>query len=255
MNRHCSGIAQFAVLSGTFVMAQAHAASTLQAVSAQIILENSTTSTDFEGASPTFHYYTFFSASGGNVSGSDPAVTAGISGGPGNASSYLWYEFEVLGPENATVPVNISGLGATSVDNLSSLLAAGFLAVVLPSDQASPDDGSAAAVLLSNFICTGDSCPSPASPATFNVNQDIDVQTNLGYVVELYATAAGSGGTAHTVVDPTITLATDDPAYALEFSPGVLNPVAPTPEPSTLLLAGTGLLTFAGAMRRRLPAH
>jgi hypothetical protein len=131
------------------------------------------------------------------------------------------------------------------------MLAVANLTVVLPADQASPDDGYAQAVLLNDAICLGSLCPPNATQSgSFSVDQNLDVQTDLGYVIELYATAGGTDGSASASVDPSLALAINDPAYTLEFSPGLV-PALATPEPSGLVLLGSGMFGVAAIFVRR----
>jgi|SRR6185312_1667587 len=200
------------------------------------------------------------------VGGADPSVGSFV-GSSGaalvsdvTASSYAYYEFEVLGPAAQTVGVNIAGSIASTVSNLTANSAAyANLAVVLPSDPASPDDGYALATLLYAQACGGPvsyvtpcGYTSSTLSATTDVNQVIAVLTNTPYLVELYSDTyitKGPNGGAASSIDPTISLDTTDPAYSLQFSPGVL--AAATPEPSSFVLLGTAL-SGAFAIRRRL---
>jgi hypothetical protein len=50
----------------------------------------------------------------------------------------------------------------------------------------------------------------------------------------------------------TVTLSTNDPNYAITSGTITSQTVAATPEPSSLVLAGTGILGFAGVVRRRI---
>ena len=94
--------------------------------------------------------------------------------------------------------------------------------------------------------CVGNtSCGSALD--SFSVDQTFDVYTNTALMVLMSVSVNGTGGTASAFVDPTITLGTDDPAYSLEFSPGLSSPI---PEPSSLLLLTTGLLGGVGVIRR-----
>lgn len=199
--------------------------------------------------------------------GSDPAVGSfvGSSGAAvpygEQASSNAYYEFQVLGPAGRTVGVTVAGTISGSVSNLTANSTAyADLTIVRPSDPASPDDGYAFTTLLYKATCAGplaniSTCgigyTVPTQSSMANVDQVIQVLTNTAYVVELHSGTSISGaiyGGAVSNVDPTITLDTNDPGYTLDFSPGLL---APTPEPSTLALACTGLLSAASAFRRR----
>jgi hypothetical protein len=197
--------------------------------------------------------------------GTDPAIGSFV-GASGAAVPYgetatasAYYEFQVLGAPNQTVGVDIVGSLVSSVSDLVANSAAyASLSVVLPSDPASPDDGAALSTLLNAMACAGpaaDVAPCGGTSATLtstvNVDQVIQVLTNTAYVVELYTNTSITGaiyGGAAANVDPTLTLTTTDPAYSLQFSPGLL----PTPEPSTLLLAATGLASCVATARRRL---
>jgi hypothetical protein len=226
----------------------------------QSVLSPTRASDAYHSNSPVGSVGAFFNG------GVDPAVGSFVgSSGAANtydetAFSYAYYEFEVVGPAGQTASVNIAGSLSAAVSNLTANSGSNAsLGVVLPSDPASPDDGAALQVLFSDRICAGTTfcrrSGSPSLSASSDVNQFLSVITNTAYVVQLYSETditSGPNGGAISSVDPTITLATTDPAYSLEFSPGV-GP-SPAPEPSGLFLLGTGIFSVVCIKRRRLGA-
>ena len=97
---------------------------------------------------------------------------------------------------------------------------------------------------------------STTGSSSFNINQTVDLSTNTVYNVDMITlvnftsniTQPPSDFSAVSALDPSITLATTDPDYSLEFSPGLF---APTPEPGSLILAATGLVGLAEMLRRK----
>jgi hypothetical protein len=94
--------------------------------------------------------------------------------------------------------------------------------------------------------------------STFNISQTLELQTDTAYTVTLTTYAdfeafVGSGNPGNydvsSFIDPTITLATSDPAYSLAFSPGI----TATPEPGSLALVATGLAGAGSLLRRKRP--
>ena len=213
---------------------------------------------------------------GGNTGGTSPEVHGGIAvsnvpaitysdpfnfGQEFDSESYIFYQFAVNGPANEQVSVNIASLGLANVSGLNSTIglnATAYLNITGPNgSMLLTDTACAGAASLESDPCAGTSGPLSAS---FNVNQAVSVTTDTAYTVNIYtsdsmvAPDAGASGSysASSSVDPTITLVGDDPEYSLEFSPGLTPSTTVTPEPSTLLLAITGLLGSAGLMMRRV---
>ena len=90
-------------------------------------------------------------------------------------------------------------------------------------------------------ICFSEVCPTSSNPPIF-----WDVFQPAGQ--QLYTSSALDGISNPTFVSGNITLDTTDSGY------GISVPTAPTPEPSSLLLLGTGLLGLIGWGRRKLSA-
>lgn len=188
-------------------------------------------------------------------SGSDPSVSVNATG-LGAGGSSLYYEFEVSGPANKIVSATITGSGGATVSNPSLGAASASLQIGLADGDTAvyseylPYGGP---YLVNDAVCVGACGSGGQSSGLFSVNGPFDLETDMVYAVEMntqYSIGPGAV-TASAFVDPTITLDTTDPAYSLEFSPGLI-PTSTTPEPSSLLLVATGLLGGARVIRRRL---
>jgi len=204
---------------------------------------------------------------GANSYGSDPQVSASLTyyGTFGAreeilAQSIVDYQFDVIGPADTTVPITLAGLGAESI-SVGGGSSRGYadIIVYLP---ASPLTATFEAISCSGVITgtTSVNCDPSATSGSFNVNTTFQVATDTAYDVQVesgiqIASLIGDSTpqlyTGESSVDPTIALDTTDPAYSLEFSP------APTPEPGSLWLALTGVVTTfgAGLVKRRFDAR
>lgn len=233
------------------------------------------TPTDLSGAvSDTSGTY-----SGSVQLGNDPQISSSLSTGylppsscmplgcsGGSSEVGLLYEFAVNGPANQTISVDLASIGTAAVSTLGSglnLNSSAQLQIYLPDQYLAPLNG---ATLMNVIACAGapdtysSLCDSTSGPLSsgFNIAQTLQVQTNTPYVVRLYATnsiLAGPSGTtgqfsASSSIDPTIRLDTTDPAYSLDFSPGLIG-ANPTPEPASLLLVGSGMVGAFSFGRRR----
>jgi len=165
----------------------------------------------------------------GDMSISATAIDAGI------VTGVAAFSFEVVGPSDAAVPVEITASGASSPGEAGTF-AVGEVSVF---GTSSP---------YATFVCSSTlgSCVDPSSFSgtyaigTAPVGEDVLVQMTWKIFV--------SGSVA---LDPMITIdpiwLEENPGYSLAFSPNISSSV---PEPLTLSLFGAGLVG-AAALRRR----
>jgi hypothetical protein len=241
-----------------------HADTILPAAFANIrLLPGGTTFTTDGGFSSDGTPQTFsLSAFGGTVAatnqpGTDPQVSSSISFSGSTATqeqfeaiSQVIYYVVANGPANQTATLTFVSNGQST---LSGSLNGGFSA----SSTLTVIDTQDSTTVISETA----NISSPATPptASFSLDQTISVMTNVPYEVSIEANSqlivnSSRSGTfmASASVDPTITLDTSDPAYSLEFSPGLITTPAPTPEPTSLTLLATGLAGVAAFGRRKL---
>jgi hypothetical protein len=206
------------------------------------------------------------SMNGSNSYGPDPQTSASLNifgtltaGQVFIAASDVAYKFEVIGPANQTVTVNLAGAGQNSISN-DGTGAVEFLGQSLFLIQPDSLPATPANLLLDAVACSGNfnstyCSATGSSSGTFNVNMSLQVTTDVLYDVAIDSEIrvdSISGDSTPTLytgqssVDPTITLATTNPAYSLQFSP------APTPEPNYLALTSPCLaIGWLLAQRRR----
>lgn len=243
--------------------ATCHADTILPAAFSNIrLLPGGTTFTTDDGFSPDGTLQTVsLSAFGGTVTannqaGTDPQVSSSITFSGSTATqeqfeaiSQVIYYVVVNGPADQTVPLTFVSNGQST---LSGSLNGGFSAL---SSLSVTDTANSDTVISETANISSPS----ANTGSFSVDQTINVLTNTVYAVDIDANSelviGGSRSgtfTANASVDPTITLDTSDPAYSLEFSPGLITTPAPTPEPASLTLLATGLAGVAAFGRRKL---
>lgn len=251
----------FAVALMSLTAVCAHADTILTAATASVVLtENGTTNT-YNGFSSNPGLQSDFlgnpgaEVSGGNESGPSPQVSTLVSlypvppsTGTYQAISTASYEFAVNGPANQFVSVNFFSSSNSSVsESASGSYASGSLTV---------QEADSNADIFSDSMCAGACIPNNL-PSHFLINQAIAVQTDTPYLITMSVDSLYSGEGAYlpgsyvasSAIDPTITLDTSDPAYSLEFSPGLIP--ASTPEPATETLCATGFFAVLGMTLRK----
>lgn len=185
----------------------------------------------------------------------DPSLSASLtySGAPDNTSfdaiSQINYEFLVAGPADTRVSLTFTGAEAASV---STYVTGGFNASAIANISLLGSQSYLVHETASSsgvgYVTSGSNTFNDTFSVLTNTVYDVDLETSAGF----YAVRPTGDYNATATLDPTLTLDTTDPAYTLQFSPGLLDTTsAATPEPSSLLLAATGLLTSAARLRRR----
>jgi hypothetical protein len=267
----------FPLVALSLSLAMPCCADTLTPVTGYVQLFAPTNNVSYSAGSGT---YFFSGVHASSVFGLDPSVSGSFTASflppilgvnPYNipvgydSESVIFYEFEVSGPAGQVVPINFASAGSASVSlsgvynvDAINLNASAFLSVSDP----------VGVPLLTATACAGgpslvsDPCANRSGPSSdsFNISQVLNVETGVPYLVNIYTSdsiqeqsypISGSFSAASSV-DPTITLATDDPAYSLQFSPGL---ISSTPEPSSLALFSTGIAGIAAFARGKFAAR
>jgi len=228
-------------------------------------LETVTTSSNIEGE---FIFHTQGSHTGTGVTGSNKAFTntassqvingapiVQVSGTEGSAPvAELFYNYELVGPENTMVPLILTGTVSENVPEGGGASAQASITTGIPQAPA---------------ICTSNDPLGPpglCGKGTVTKSISFSVPSNNLETIELQAivgarvgidTAFGTVGTVSAFADPTLQI---DPsfanagAYQLMLSPGIVNG-AIVPEPATNALLIAGLAWIGWQLRRGRRQH
>src|SRR5664279_4638865 len=82
--------------------------------------------------------------------------------------------------------------------------------------------------------------------------QALFINAKYGFFAGAYKIATSTAGFVNTGFAPGAVVDIDFVTYNGQLSSGEINPSAPTPEPGTIAMVGTGLLAAAGMLRRKL---
>jgi hypothetical protein len=164
----------------------------------------------------------------------------------------VYINFEVVGPESyVPVPVIYTAAGTTSASATCSGL--NPLAACAYVTAAFGGTGTTSSLIACSPSCSGE-------PSSFSGSLDGTVYSNDSADFGLSFNGSSGGpwigpGGWSAMVDPTVqidpTFLADNPGYSLEIDP---NPpgTSPVPEPGSLLLLGTGMISLVGMVRRRM---
>ncbi len=173
---------------------------------------------------------------------------------PGGSLDVVYY-FTVTGGnvgDFVTVDVDAALQAATSSSDVGS-----SSLVQTSTSIAVSVNGNAFSHTLAND-CVGQCWYSNTWVGTFAVPMQVgDVATiDMSTLVSLWEGAAGASGSAVAYADPYIYIDPNTPnasQYSIVVSDGIgNNPLGTTPEPSSLLLLGSGVAGLAGILRRKL---
>ena len=81
--------------------------------------------------------------------------------------------------------------------------------------------------------------------------QALFINAKYGFFAGKYNIATSTSGFINTGFSPGAIVDIDFVTYNGQLSSGQINPVSPTPEPSTIAMVGSGLLAAAGMLRRK----
>lgn len=197
------------------------------------------------------------SAATSATGGTDPSATSSVSVtgplGPYSnsridADSELAYYVEVVGPSGGSVPVLLSASGQVMTTDARAYAYASL-------DVIGTTNIYDIAACTSNFSSI---CNATSNPQQFNVASVLQLIPNQIYMILIetniqsgtYSGPLPSGPfSASAVLDPTLQLG---PNVSGDYSIVASANLAPAPEPSALMLVGTGLLFFLGAQKYRL---
>jgi len=172
------------------------------------------------------------------------------------AEAQIIYFFEIQGPSNTNVPVDVSGLLQASMsgpiifngpNSYAALTIYGPGAIEKLQEEATAGAGYSQKPTDS----FDDTVSLPA-------NQLIQVELTAVSAASTITTGFASTYTGMASIDPYIQIAPSfaaaNPGYSLEFSPGVYNAPAAAPEPAAYVPLAAGLLAIASCVRRRILA-
>ncbi len=189
-----------------------------------------------------------------NVGGTNGGtITPGAPGATGFISYFVSVAAPAGSPTSTIVPVNVVALILFHGTPDASFRGSGSVQIGTTFVSICPKDST----IYPECYLSGDSKAKLSQTIGFQpgVRQNLGMSADISYVSTISPTFS-----AMVDVDPIFTIdptfLQSNPGYSLDFSDGVGNstdvPLAPTPEPSSVVMLGTGVLGLAAVFRRRL---
>jgi len=252
-------IARFVVVAAALLpLGAAHAVTTYRSTllwGAQSSTMTGSVVTTATGGAYTMSDMTFYSMSTSGSPANNGTAEARFTADVGavSVSTEIAYTLNLVGPQNALVPVRVTANGLAEGDGYAACCGIEPYSASVSFNAFSAEQGYL--VFESASVYPG------FTTKTLAYDQTVFVQANTDIFVSLSASAKTIASFTHTTtiaghafIDPQFTV---DPAYASEYA-FVGLPTAAVPEPATgaLFALGGGVIAIASRCRcRRSPAH